>query len=196
MPGSTPRTQARPLDPDRPIWERQDGETNQAYEAFVKFRDMDKRSTTRIGSAANRWSPMWSWQARVREWDRHLSRLEADELVRYRVSMNERQRAIARVAQNKVVQWLESVDPSKLKPSDAVRWFEVAVRVEREAAGAGMAHADVSDSAMEDAVNDALAGLSFKDLLNDAKEQAGDLDDLDEAEAAERLYRSMRNGSR
>lgn len=183
----------RHLNPDIPIWERQDQETEAAYASFLKYRDMERRSLKATGGTALRWSRMWSWQQRVLEWDRHIARQDAEAMVKYQVEMNERHRASARVAQSKVIQWLQSLDPKKMSPSEAARWFELAVRVERESANAALAAGDQHD-ATRDAVDDALAGLSFSDLLGKGREALPDLSDMDEAEAAEVLYRTMKKG--
>ena len=56
-------------------------------------------------------------------------------MVRERMQMNQRHRAVAANAISKVAQWLVNMDPQTLKPADAAKWFEVAVRVQREASG-------------------------------------------------------------
>lgn len=198
---STPEWEAKrgkpkPLDPDRPIWERQEGESNEAWKAFEKYRDMEHRTYREVSSSSGRWSREWSWQARVAEWDRHIARQEAEELVRYRVKMNERHRMIAATAQNKIVQWLQTLEPSKMRPAEAARWFEIAVKVERDAAGAK--GEDLIQSPVEREVNDALSGVTLGELLSKDTNLAG-LDGADEVDAAEAIYRQMSvnsNGSK
>lgn len=183
------RGRPRPLDPDRPIWERQDGETNEAWRAFEKYRDQEHRNYREVSASAGRWSREWQWQARVAEWDRHLTRQEAEELVRYRVSMNQRQRAIARSAQSKIIQWLTNLDPSKMRPSEAARWFEIAVKVERDAAG--VKGTEIVSGGVEQEVTDALAGLTLGELLKGEKTDLSNVSGLDDAEAAEKIYRGL-----
>lgn len=138
---------ARPLDPSVDPWEQQPSESAIAYQAFLEFRDSEDRKVSRqdvlTSSVAQRkrWSALWAWSFRSRAWDRHLAMKEADELIRYRMSMNRRHRDIARVAQNKFVQWLATKTPEdiqKWKPMEAVRVWEVATRIEREASGAAL----------------------------------------------------------
>lgn len=125
---------ARNLDPDLNPWERQPGETKGAYDAFVAFRDSDDR---RVGNAVNRkWSSHWSWGHRAFEYDKYIARKEVEDAVRYRRKMNDRQRRTAAMAQSKVIEWLSLLDPAKLTASEAARWLEVAVKVERLAGGA------------------------------------------------------------
>lgn len=58
-------------------WERQKGESRQAFQAFVVYRDMNpKRSLRRTAqvlekspSLIARWSSRWFWQNRIDRWD-------------------------------------------------------------------------------------------------------------------------------
>lgn len=133
---------ARPLNPDIHPWLRQDEETSEAYKAFEAYRDADTRRVTKPDmtevekSRYKRWSAQWSWSARARAWDRYVARQDLDDMVRYRRTMNERHRTIARTALSKAAQWLVNLNPDTMRPSDAARLLEVAVRMEREAAGA------------------------------------------------------------
>lgn len=150
------------------------------YAGFLRYRDMEKRSTRDVGPRAGHWSSDWMWAVRVLEWDRYVQRQDAEALVRYRVSMNERQRAAGRLAQQKIVTWLVNLDPSRLSPHEAARWFEVAARVEREAAGASLP----LEVAPPPAVPDPFEGLTLGDILG----MTGQGDEID---AAERLFAEM-----
>lgn len=116
-------------------WERQDGESVEAYAAFVAYRDAEKRRIDKKQGTHGKWSVEWSWGYRCLEWDRHQARVADEELIRYRVQMNARQRAAAVTAQAKIITWLQSIDATKMKPNEAARWFEISCRIEREAAG-------------------------------------------------------------
>lgn len=133
-----PNTHARahPLDPDANPWERQPGESSKAWQAFLKFRDSEERHVRSIGGSAMDWSREWSWGYRCFEYDRYLDRVDVEALVRYRRTMNKRHRDIAMAAQGKIVQYLQRMDVKDMKPSDLARWLEVAIKVERQAAGA------------------------------------------------------------
>lgn len=133
---------AKQFDPDRPVWERQPTESAKAYAAFVAWRDTPERKLP--NRQAQQWSAIWSWGYRAYEFDLYLSRKETEDLIRYRLAMNARQRDIAYVVQQQVIQWLASVDPRTMKPAEAARWLEVAVRIERLAAGADTERATVN----------------------------------------------------
>lgn len=150
-----PGVMARDLDPDLSPWERQPEEPQDAYDLFLRYRDMDKRVVVQVAedetrSRLLRLSAVWSWGYRAYEWDKHMHRAEVKELVRYRRTMNERQRTTARAAQNKIAQWLVNLDVSRLKPMEAAKWYELAVKVEREAAGATSEDAQVMPEAIDD----------------------------------------------
>lgn len=126
---------ARNIDPDANPWERQHGESNKAYTAFVAWRDSEDRKLHDHGSTAQKWSSQFSWGYRAFEYDRWLARKDAEDMVRYRRTMNDRQRRAARLAQQKVAQWLINLDASTLTASEAAKWLEVAVKIERLAGG-------------------------------------------------------------
>lgn len=130
---------AVPLDYARPIWKRQPEETEAAYASFKRYRDMEKRKI-RDCPNGNNYSTRWSWRERVEAWDKHLADNEANELVRYRIAMGERHRALGRKALEKAEEWLDSLDEkriSRMSPNAIVQMMDVAARIEREAAGAG-----------------------------------------------------------
>ena len=137
-----------PLDPDTNPWDRQPRETAKAYEAFCRYRDSDHRNVARLmaegGTAQYRtWSSKWQWSGRALSWDRFLTTKDLEDAMRWRRTMNNRQRRAAALAQSKIIEWLRSLDPVKLTPTEAARWFEVAVKVERLAAGGETAKVEV-----------------------------------------------------
>ena len=66
---------------DKP-WERQKGESEKAFEAFVTYRDMgEKRTLTAVaeklqksGTLIRRWKSTWDWAERVRAYDNELTK--------------------------------------------------------------------------------------------------------------------------
>src|SRR4051794_12380649 len=61
-------------------WDRKAGESEEAYAAFLSYRDMGvSRSLDRVGKAlgksgglCERWSSRHGWAERCRGWDNHL----------------------------------------------------------------------------------------------------------------------------
>lgn len=134
-----------PLDYTRNIWNQQEGESDTAYASFKQYRDMERRRIADCPGGKN-YSHRWSWRERVEAWDRHLADKEANELVRYRIAMGRRHRALGRKALEKAEMWLESLDEGRIARMSAngiVQMMDVAARIEREAAGAGADSAKV-----------------------------------------------------
>jgi len=78
---------AKSLDPSCRLWEQQGDESEKAYGAFVRYRNMGRgsrrleqvaleleKSMTLIG----RWNSAWSWRTRVMEWDREEDRKKVE----------------------------------------------------------------------------------------------------------------------
>lgn len=126
----------QPLDYSKELWLQQDGETDKAYEEFIQYRDSDERRTRDYSNGFYN-SVRWSWQERVKSWDDHLAQKEAEKMIRYRIDMNDRHRAIGRLAQSRAAQWLRGLTEERInamRPLDVVKMLEIATKLERDAA--------------------------------------------------------------
>lgn len=80
----------RALSPDLDPWERQPDESDAAFDAFAKYRDMGRdRSLRKVAqqvgkdfSLMGRWSKRWSWNRRAYEYELFLDRKAREETVR------------------------------------------------------------------------------------------------------------------
>jgi hypothetical protein len=71
-------------------WDRQKGESRQAFEAFGVYRDLGLhrslvRTAQELGknkALISRWSAKWRWVARVDAWDHEVQRREDEEMLR------------------------------------------------------------------------------------------------------------------
>jgi hypothetical protein len=137
---------AKSFDPDLQPWERQPEEPDEAYQCFLTYRDMVTRNMTLFDSEqymvrewsarkARKWSSRWSWGWRCAKWDRYMASVDVENLVRYRRLMNERHRRVAAAGFAKLSQWVKELDGKTLSASEAIRLFEVFVRVEQMASG-------------------------------------------------------------
>lgn len=123
---------------DKP-WERQKGESAQAYEAFATYRDMGaERSLTKVAQALNktraligRWSSAWNWQERVRAYDNELEKEARAKAIRGRKDMTERHIKIAMQVQKKALEALASLSVEDMSPKDVKEYIKMATDLER-----------------------------------------------------------------
>lgn len=124
-------------------WERQPGESAQAFEAFAMYRDMGVtrshgKVAQRLGKSVqlmNRWSRRWSWVTRADAWDREQDRLWRLEQAEARREIARKHLRVGAAMMSKAVQRLQTVDPDKLTPNELERWLRTAAEMERVAAG-------------------------------------------------------------
>lgn len=171
------------LSQDAHPWEQQEGETPEQYVAFCAYRDSTDRNINDAHHdpySARKWAKQWLWSYRAHQWDLFVTRQENEKLVRYRLKMDERHRQIAQNAQSKVVQWLQSMQPTAMSATEAVKMLEISVKLERQAA-----HADDQDEIqkVEQEQVDSEAPSSVEELLQESG--------MSEHDLAEALYRAM-----
>ena len=126
---------------DKP-WERQKGESAQAYQAFDCYLNQgDGRSLRRVAQELSksdtlikRWSSRWSWQERVRLYTNELRRQEFSAEQKAIKQMRQRQAKIAELMQEKGFKALRQLDPSKERifTKDIIRMIEVGMKLEVE----------------------------------------------------------------
>jgi hypothetical protein len=90
---------------ERAPWERQSGESVPAWSAFRCYRDMDRRSLSKVGQALgksktlmSRWSARWEWTGRVASYDADLDRRVRLKFFQAHVEARERHARIAQAA--------------------------------------------------------------------------------------------------
>lgn len=128
---------------DRYPWEKQKGESRQAFEAFALYRDMGPsrslrkvaRQLSKSETLMKRWSSKWSWHKRAIAWDAELDEQVREAQEKARKEMSERHIKEAMLMQQKLVESLKNIDPSELTPNDIARWLDTAVKIERMARG-------------------------------------------------------------
>lgn len=123
---------------DKP-WERQKGESDKAYEAFVTYRDMGTnrsiravaqklaKSRTQIG----KWSSGWEWTERVRAYDNELEKEARAKAVKDRKDMTDRHIKIAMQLQKKALEALTSLEVEAMTPKDIKEFIKMATDLER-----------------------------------------------------------------
>lgn len=147
---------------DKP-WERQKGESDKAYEAFVTYRDMGTdrsiravaqklaKSRTQIG----KWSSGWEWTERVRAYDNELEKEARAQAVKDRKDMTSRHIKIAMQLQKKALEALTSLEVEAMTPKDIKEFIKMATDLERlnrtleeDSKGKGEATTSLADEIM------------------------------------------------
>ncbi len=127
-----------PYEPDKP-WERQIGESGQAYEAFAVYREAGKSRTVsavvkQLGksrSLLDRWKARWDWEARAAAYDNDIERQAKEQAVKGRKTMLDRHTKIAMQVQTKALQALQRLDVDKMTPKDIKEYIKMATELER-----------------------------------------------------------------
>ena len=147
---------------DKP-WERQKGESDKAYEAFVTYRDMGTdrsiravaqklgKSRTQIGKR----SSGWEWTERVRAYDNELEKEARAQAVKDRKDMTSRHIKIAMQLQKKALEALTSLEVEAMTPKDIKEFIKMATDLERlnrtleeDSKGKGEATTSLADEIM------------------------------------------------
>ncbi|MGW2320098.1 hypothetical protein [Streptomyces sp. NPDC001680] len=134
-------------------WERQSGESVQAFEAFGVYRVLGPaRSVTKVAreldksrTLVGRWSRQFAWVMRAAAYDREQDRLFLAEQAQARRDLARRHAKLAQAVQSKAVARLQMLDPRELSPSELLRYIQVAAEIERRAVGGAP-----EDGAVED----------------------------------------------
>lgn len=123
---------------DKP-WERQKGESAQAYEAFSIYLGMGaERSLSAVAKKLSkslplikRWSREKEWQERIRAYDNDVERQARRKAVAARKDMVDRHIGIAMQLQKKALQALGSLSVEDMTPKDIKEYIKMATELER-----------------------------------------------------------------
>lgn len=121
-------------------WERQPGESEEAYEAFTDYYKNPKRSQKKTAKAVGksealiyRWSVRWHWTERAREYDNALVREEYTATLDEIRKMNKAQAAIGLLLQKKGQEALEKMNLKKMSAKDLLQFLIQGTTLERRA---------------------------------------------------------------
>ena len=128
------------------LWEKLKEETNKAYKAFCFYRDMGSgRSMPKAckilgkkpGYAIQleRWSRNFAWVKRAEAYDLYLEAEVRRVSEKERLKMHERHAKQAMLFQQKMLEKLQTLNPSDLSPADLAKFFEVSTKIERLSRG-------------------------------------------------------------
>lgn len=124
-------------------WERQEKESDKAFEAFVKYRDMGlDRSTTKVAKELakseqliRRWSATYDWVKRAAAWDNEVDK-DVQKAQRQEITeMRKRHATLASAMLVKAAKALQAIPEDEIKASDISRMVDVASKLERVSRG-------------------------------------------------------------
>lgn len=141
-------------------WERQKGESQKAYEAFVVYRDLGaERSVTKVAQQLNksrtligRWSSDWNWVERCRAYDNSLDEAARRKALKKYQDMTARHIRIALQMQEKALADMSDLPDGALSPKDILQFLDKALAIEKAARmeDAGITGGKKPDSGQQD----------------------------------------------
>ena len=123
------------------LWERQEGESEAAWLAFLAFRDMEGKRTVaavvkkcgKSRSLIDRWRKRWEWDKRILAYDNELQKAVFAEEVKGRREMNKRQIGLSALLQKAAMEALKTKDFSRMFDKDIIAFIRLAAELERTA---------------------------------------------------------------
>lgn len=120
-------------------WERQRGESEKAFEAFVIYRDLGQdRTVTAVGkrlaksrNLIDRWKEKYNWSERVRLYDNELEKRAFNKAVKEKKEMSQRHIKIAMQMQKKALEALKALKEKDMSPRDIKDYIKMATDLER-----------------------------------------------------------------
>lgn len=127
------RTEAKP-------WERQEGESAKAFEAFSIYLDMGASRSVRAvaqkcsksASLMMRWSATHKWVERAAAHDAELRQKAYEEAVKKTQKMADRHISIALKLQEKALEALKQTRPEDIDPKNLLAFIREATKLERD----------------------------------------------------------------
>lgn len=143
---------------DTEPWERQEGESVKAFEAFTVYLEMgDERSIRDVAqrlaksrTLIGRWSVTYQWVERVSAFDADVQRKAHAKAVKKRRNMVDRHISIALKMQEKALLALEQMNPADIDPKNLIAMLREATKLEQEMRAAAV---DERRTAVADAEN-------------------------------------------
>ncbi len=120
-------------------WDRQHGESDEAWQAFVEYRDMGlTRSAKRVAellgkseSHLHSYSSKFSWRERVNAFEQHLDHHRQDEHEKVVRKMSEDHALASGFMLRKAMEVIKNTPSSEIGIREAIAMFRAAIPVER-----------------------------------------------------------------
>lgn len=165
-------------------YERQEGESKQAYEAFTVYRNLGitrslKEVANQLGkhrSLIERWSKNNNWVDRAQVFDDEMDRRAILQNEQERKEMIIKHTEIARRMLEKVKIAVEALNPETLTANEIVKLFEIAVKIERLSRGESTDVSEITHS------GDATGTMDEQDVFKRVEQYAAVYKKLAKAE--------------
>lgn len=162
-------------------WERQEGESTKAYEAFCIYRDLGiNRSIAKVGKVLGKsqallegWSSKHGWVERAAQWDSEQDRVARQQQLDEIKKMRKRHATLAGDMLMKAAAALKELPEDEIKATDISRMVDVASKLERLSRG------DVGDVIEERDGGEAINPVQIYIPDNSRGKEQDDFDDLD-----------------
>lgn len=127
----------------REPWERQEGESTRAFEAFAKYRDMGAsrnirqvaQELSKSATTIAKWSGTWDWVYRVGKWDEEQDRIARQAQIEEIKKMRKRHADLANAMLVKAARALNRIPEDEIKAGDVSRMVDTAAKLERISRG-------------------------------------------------------------
>lgn len=125
------------------VWERNDEESEQAWEAFSAYRNLGaKRSIPAVAKSLGKsasllqgWSSKHDWPNRAKAYDRHMDQQMQDAWTGQMRKMVEETNALGRELVRRATIRLGTIPEEEAIPYDILRSAEIAAKIQREGMG-------------------------------------------------------------
>lgn len=122
-------------------WDRQENESNKAYEAFCIFRDLgESRSLQKVcvecaksRNLISRWANNFNWQSRADAWDASITEEARKRAAKDKAKMIERQIQIGQMLQSKAANAINNKNLEEASINALGQLIELGAKLERTA---------------------------------------------------------------
>ncbi len=136
-----------------PFYERQKGESQAAFAAFVMYRDSEKRSYTEVArglyksrTLIARFGARWRWQDRIEAWEKYQDALRIEQQAKDKAEVFAMHGALAAAMAGILGQFLQHLDATELTPATAPKWLREIIAAQRQLYGEPVATVAVQSS--------------------------------------------------
>lgn len=159
-------------------WERQENETEQAFEAFCLYREI--RSCAKVAGQLGksvqlmqRWSGEWQWVSRCRDYDNALQGAEFEERRAQIKAMQKKHLQTADTLQTKALEAIGKLDMEELSPKVLLEYLKLGVELERRTNYEQMADSEIKQEYQAEGIGfNPLSPVLLKSLADERKAKA------------------------